>query len=86
MNPKLTVPASTSPEMMRWWNSEADLLVLHGHFTLNTTPRASWATGAPSGTVLDVIIDAHTGAVEATRVAEESPETLSSLDSVTRLQ
>jgi hypothetical protein len=86
MNPRLTVPASTSPEMKRWWNSQADLLVLHGHFTLGSMPRASWANGAPSGTVLDVIIDAHTGTVEATRVAEEAPASLSSLGSVTRLQ
>jgi hypothetical protein len=86
MNPKLDVPVSTSPEMKQWWNSQADLLVLHGHFTLNSAPMASWATGAPSGAVLDVIIDAHTGAVEATRIAEEAPASLSSLGAVTRLR
>jgi hypothetical protein len=79
-------PATTSAAMEQWWESDVDLLVLHGHFTLETMPIARWATGAPTGSVLDVILDAHTGAVDSIRVGNEAPGTLSALGAVAKLQ
>jgi hypothetical protein len=85
MNPSFKAPPTT-PEMSQWWKSTADLVVLHGQFTLNTMPVTSKTTSAPSGSVLDVVLDAHTGAIEATRISEAAPTALSSLGPVSRLK
>jgi hypothetical protein len=82
MSPTSSVPASTSPQMKQWWNSQADLVVLHGSFTLPGMPRASGATGVPSGSVLDVVLDAHTGAIEATRISGRAPSSIAALGAV----
>jgi hypothetical protein len=65
--------------MTEWYNAEVDVIVLRGHFSLDSAPTSRFATGVPTGTVLDLIVDAHTGAIDSTRIDERTPESLSGL-------
>jgi hypothetical protein len=79
VDPDFKAPPATSVGMAEWYNAEVDVIVLRGHFSLDSAPTSRFATGVPTGTVLDLIVDAHTGAIDSTRIDERAPESLSAL-------
>jgi hypothetical protein len=62
VDPSTSVSGASSPGYRAMLATPVDLVVMHGHFTLNDAhvPRG---VQAPGGPVLDLIIDAHTGFV-----------------------
>jgi hypothetical protein len=63
-------------------NRLVDFLALRGHFVKNAQPDGFPGT---EGRVLDLIVDAHTGVVDARGLLEKTPD-LSRLGHVTRLR
>ena len=55
---------------------------MRGHFTANHGPRGA---KAPKGTVLELVIDAHTGAIEVRSLYSRVPVPLSRLGQVRRI-
>lgn len=78
VDPSFSV-ASSSPGMSRWWNSDVAVVVLHGDFSVPSAAMAPRAEGVPSGTVLDLIVDSHTGALDSIRIDDKAPVSLDSL-------
>jgi hypothetical protein len=70
MAPEVGVPSG--PGGMAEMDSHAMLLVMHGDFTLNAA-RVPRGHAAPAGSVLSVVIDAHTGLVEGRALSDEAP-------------
>jgi hypothetical protein len=62
IDPSSQFPESTSPGYRAMFAMPVFLVALHGHFTL-TDALVRRGSPMPSGTVLDLVIDAHTGAV-----------------------
>ncbi|MCW3033869.1 MAG: hypothetical protein JWM60_2214, partial [Solirubrobacterales bacterium] len=61
-------------------HSAVDLIAVWGHFTSNgSRPRG---TKAPTGTVMELIVDAHSGFVEVRSLSHRLPAPLSRLGSV----
>jgi hypothetical protein len=71
--PESTEGASPTAGQTAWLNSSVDAASMRGNFTLEVakTPRGE---GAPTGTNLTLIIDAHTGEVEGRFLASGAPE------------
>ncbi len=76
IDPTNIPPSSPTSGYANWLESPTYLLVLHGDFVLSGEPVPAGAA-APSGTVLDVIVDAHTGEVDGLHVANKDPQGLS---------
>ncbi len=62
IDPSTTMPETPSPRFRRMLATPVVLVVMHGHFTLNDA-RVPPGYPAPTGAVLDLVIDAHTGGV-----------------------
>jgi hypothetical protein len=62
--------------------SLVDVVVMRGHFTANLGPRGA---KPPTGTVLELVIDAHTGAIEMRSLRNRVPVPLSRLGQVRRI-
>jgi hypothetical protein len=71
--PGATTPQSPSATMSAWLHSGSDVITMHGHFTLVTTPHPSQAAN-PSGAQLTLILDAHTGQLDAMHLGGAEPE------------
>ena len=82
IDPSSTSVAAASVGYTNWLDSTVDLMVLHGNFTLADAPRPVEAA-PPAGKVLDLIVDAHTGAVIGIHTSNAAPSDLSSLGAVT---
>jgi hypothetical protein len=65
-------------------SSEVDVIAVWGHFTANASPPRG--AKAPTGTVLELIVDAHTGAIETRALYHRVPVPLSRLGTVRRLE
>jgi len=61
IDPSTTFP-ETSPGMRKMLGASVVLVVMHGNFTLNDA-HVRKGDPAPTGSVLDLVIDAHTGGV-----------------------
>jgi hypothetical protein len=78
MEPQMSSPTSSvTTGMSNWLGSGMDFVVLKGKFTLTNAPTPKNAS-APSGSILEVALDAHTGRVDGIAVGAEAP-TASSL-------
>lgn len=79
MEPGTKAPSNAT--MALWENSSAYIVVMHGQFTLDapTPPGRS----SPSGPVMALIVDAHTGFTEGEYVGVSTPD-IHSLGPVTQ--
>jgi hypothetical protein len=84
IEPNGTIPATQNTGYADLLQSSTDLIVMHGQFTLTNAPRPP-KTAAPTGSVLEIIIDAHTGWVDGLRVGNRAATDLSKLGAVTTL-
>jgi hypothetical protein len=68
--PGYTVPTEQPTGLGNWLHSSVDVLVLRGKFTLL---NASIPAGhlAPTGSVLDIIVDSHTGVMDGVRLSSD---------------
>jgi hypothetical protein len=64
------LPTPSSSGMAAFEASAVDTITMHGHFTLMNA-RTPPGKSAPEGSVLTVIIDAHTGQLEGRALADE---------------
>jgi hypothetical protein len=64
------LPTPSSSGMAAFEASAVDTITMHGHFTL-ANARTPPGKPAPEGSVLTVIIDAHTGQLEGRALADE---------------
>lgn len=80
-----TLPAPASATAAAIEASEVDVITMHGHFTL-TNARVPPGEPAPEGSVLTVVVDAHTGELEARGVSEEEDSGLAALGKATVLK
>jgi hypothetical protein len=71
LSPSLT-SLQSAPGLSAWMSSSSDLVVMHGDFTLGSAPVPP-GSPAPQGTVMDVVMDAHTGSVEMLRLGNSEP-------------
>ena len=78
IDPTLQEPSAPTGGFANWMNSDVDLIVMHGQFTLQSAP-VPMGHAKPQGTVLDIVVDAHTGAVDGIRLDDSSPAGLSAL-------
>jgi hypothetical protein len=70
----------TPPDAEGGARSAVDLIAVWGHFTANgSTPHGA---KAPTGTVMELIVDAHSGFVEVHSLSHRLPAPLSRLGSV----
>jgi len=81
VDPSTSIPEPSSPGYRAMLGSQVALVVLHGHFTLYDA-HVRPGDLAPVGSVLDLIIDSHTGAVigRALPIPSEQQESLSLAD------
>lgn len=80
MESGMTPSTSTSTGMKNWLDSEVYLIVLKGNFTLANAP-VSKASKVPTGTRLELAIDAHTGVEDGVGVGNTIPAESSAYDS-----
>jgi hypothetical protein len=78
IDPTNILPSNPTAGYASWLGSPTYLLVLHGNFVLSNEPIPPGAA-TPSGTVLDVIVDAHTGEVDGLHVADQTPAGLANV-------
>lgn len=64
--------------------SLVDVIAVWGHFTANASPPRG--AKAPTGTVLELVVDAHTGAIETRSLSDRVRVPLSRLGTVHRIQ
>jgi hypothetical protein len=67
-----------TPETEALNSSAVVLVIMHGHFTLNHEPIPQGAV-APTGSVLTLGVDAHTGAVELERLQDAAASGVAAL-------
>jgi hypothetical protein len=72
LDPGATRSPPSSEREASYRQSAVVVVVLHGHFTLKASTPAG--RRAPSGQVLSIVIDAHTGLVEFRAIEESEPE------------
>lgn len=77
--------AGTSVGMEAFGKSEVVVVVLHGHFVLNDVPIPKRAT-APTGSVLTLVIDAHTGWVDSRELTDAQASGVAALGTARMLQ
>jgi hypothetical protein len=76
--PSTVLPTTRTESQSKLLKSTTVLVVLHGQFSAPNAPRPH-GEPAPSGSVLELIIDAHTGWVDGYRLGESQHADLSSL-------
>ncbi|HEY1832836.1 MAG TPA: hypothetical protein VGG08_00245 [Solirubrobacteraceae bacterium] len=76
--PETVMPAEGTEGFNSLLKGAVDFVVLHGHFSAPTAPRPH-GEPAPSGTTLELIVDAHTGWVDGFRLGEGQRADLGSL-------
>jgi hypothetical protein len=80
-SPGATDPTEPSPEVAEWLKSETDIVVENGSFTIAAAAgggaKASEAT--VSGKYLTLVMDRHSGAVDAVRISSAKPKKLKKL-------
>lgn len=84
MSPSYQGPTGASPGLAAYMNNPAYLVVMHGHFALPTSSLPSGGAH-PTGTVLEVLIDAHSGHAESLSLSKAVATPLSRLGAVTAL-
>jgi hypothetical protein len=84
MSPQATPPSSETPGQAALLDSSVDLVTMTGHFTLGDAPVPK-GDSAPNGSVMELLIDAHTGMVEGRYVGPNILGDLSRLGTVTQL-
>ncbi len=82
--PHLQAPQSATTGLRAWEQSDADIVSMDGEFVLESAPRPPKAS-APTGRVLTLALDAHTGAVDAVDLGTVDP-VLGSVGSVHTLE
>jgi hypothetical protein len=65
------------PDAQGGAHSAVDLIAVRGHFTANVSPPRG--AKAPTGTVMELIVDAHSGFVETRALSDRLPAPLSRL-------
>lgn len=83
-NPENQITAS-SPGMEALMNSEVVLVTLHGYFTLEDAPVPE-GRSQPTGSVLTLAIDAHTGWVDSRELSNAVAPGIASLGTARALQ
>lgn len=81
--PGVAQPDQQSPGISEWDGSSTDVITMDGEFSLATAPRPA-GEHAPKGHVLSVVLDAHTGTVDAISLNGTAPN-LAELGSVRTL-
>ena len=76
--PSTVLPTTRTESQSKLLKSTTELVVLHGQFSAPNAPRPS-GEPAPSGSVLELIIDAHTGWVDGYRLGGRQHADLNSL-------
>ncbi len=84
IEPTTTLPSTPTPGYANLLQSSTDLVVLHGQFALTNAPRPH-NVAVPTGSVLELVIDAHTGWIDGVRVGNRAATNLSDLGAVTTL-
>jgi hypothetical protein len=77
-------PTNATGALASWLSAESDVIQLHGNFTLTDAscpPHAS----VPTGHVMTIVVDAHTGERIARALTETAPENLATLGAVKHL-
>ncbi len=72
VNPEVTLPAAPGGGQEAWLNSTVDLVSMHGSFTLYDA-HVPHGQPAPTGSVLDLMIDAHTGQIVGRTLTTTAP-------------
>ncbi|MGD1058822.1 MAG: hypothetical protein ABR992_15565 [Solirubrobacteraceae bacterium] len=70
--PGVTPPEQPSPGISEWEQSSTDVITMDGEFSLGTVPRPA-GEQAPKGQVLSIVVDAHTGVVDAISLTGSAP-------------
>ena len=78
--PSVSPPQQETAGMSAWEQSSTDVISMDGDFSLGAAPRPAGAQ-APEGHVLTVVLDAHTGNIDAIALNGTDP-TLASLGTV----
>ncbi len=65
-------PEQQSPGISEWEQSSTDVITMDGNFALATAPRPA-GDHAPEGHVLSVVLDAHTGTMDAISLNGSDP-------------
>jgi len=84
VEPQSTLPSSPTAGQAAWLSSTVHVIVMHGKFTLDDAPTPQ-NSAAPGGSVMELVVDAHTGFVDGRYVGPSVPAPLDSLGTVTPL-
>ncbi len=84
IEPTTSFPSSVETGYANLLQSSTELVVMHGHFKL-ATAHVPHGVAAPTGTVLEVVIDTHTGWVDGLGLGESAATDLSQLGPVENL-
>lgn len=85
VEPQAVIPETATGGAANFEHSAVSLVVLHGNFTLFAA-RVPRGRPAPTGTVLSLAVDAHTGAVDMRSIQTSDPSGLSALGTVRSLR
>lgn len=85
IQPNVVMPASSTPSVVAMEGSAVVVIVMHGSFTL-TNARVPLGSPPPTGSVLTIVVDAHTGQLETRAVDNEEPPHISALGSTRELE
>ncbi len=72
VNPEVTLPTAPGGGQEAWLNSTVDLVSMRGSFTLHDA-HVPHGDPAPTGSVLDLVIDAHTGEIVGRALTATEP-------------
>ena len=78
IDPHNVMPAAPDPGMAALEASTVVVVSMHGSFTLNNA-RVPGGRDAPTGSVLMLILDAHTGQLEARGISDEEAPRMATL-------
>jgi len=73
VNPDVTLPSSPGGGQEAWLNSTVDLVSMHGGFTLHDA-HVPHGYPAPTGSVLDLVIDTHSGELVGRILGTSTPD------------
>jgi len=82
MSTRYVAPTTPSGGLAAYMSSPAYLIVMHGHFVLSHA-RLTPGDPAPTGTVLEFVVDAHTGRADAYALSSTVATPLTKLGTVT---
>ncbi len=77
-------PKNATGALASWLSAESDVIELHGNFTLTDAPHPPH-TSAPTGHIMTIVVDAHTGERIARAVTETTPANLATFGAVENL-